>query len=84
MFKKRLIFNSHSPTTKLSTVVVAVLCCFQIEAISWDVPLQVNEPTWMQFAGVFKDDSDFKEIMDAIRAERTSNDDSEVDPSYYL
>lgn len=55
-----------------------------IEAISWDVPLRVNEPTWMQFAGVFKDDSDFKEIMDAIRAERTSNDDSEVDPSYYL
>jgi transcriptional regulator NrdR family protein len=42
------------------------------------------EPTWMKFAGVFKDDSDFAAIMQSIRAERTSDDDSEVDPSYYL
>lgn len=55
-----------------------------IEAISWDVPVQASEPTWMQFAGVFRDDPDFQEIMEAIRAERTSEDDSEVDPSYYL
>jgi len=37
----------------------------------------------MQFAGVFQDDPDFQAIMDAIRAERLSDDDSEVDPSYY-
>jgi predicted RNase H-like HicB family nuclease len=55
-----------------------------IEAISWDVPVQSLEPAWMKFAGVFQDDLDFKEIMEKIRAERTSNDDSEVDPSYYL
>ncbi|MDZ7959858.1 MAG: hypothetical protein RMY34_18575 [Aulosira sp. DedQUE10] len=55
-----------------------------IEAISWNVPLDASPPTWMQFAGVFQDDPDFQEIMDKIRAERTSDDDTEVDPSYYL
>jgi predicted RNase H-like HicB family nuclease len=55
-----------------------------IEAISWNVPIQASEPTWMKFSGVFKDDSDFAAIMESIRAERTSDDDSEVDPSYYL
>jgi hypothetical protein len=38
----------------------------------------------MKFAGVFQDDSDFAAIMESIRAERTSDDDSAVDPSYYL
>jgi hypothetical protein len=39
--------------------------------------------SWMQFAGVFKDDVDFLEIMKEIRAERDLDDESEVDPSYY-
>ena len=43
-----------------------------------------SKPAWIKFVGVFKDDSDFQEIMEAIRAERTSDDDSKVDPSYYL
>ena len=43
-----------------------------------------QNPHGIKFAGVFKDDSDFQEIMEAIRAERTSDDDSQVDPSYYL
>ncbi|MBA3923229.1 MAG: hypothetical protein H0X31_16670 [Nostocaceae cyanobacterium] len=55
-----------------------------LETTSWDVPVQSLEPTWMQFAGVFKDDSDFESVMETIQKERTSNDDSEVDPSYYL
>ena len=55
-----------------------------MEAISWSVPIQASEPAWMKFAGVFKDDADFAAIMESIRAERTDNDDSEVDPSYYL
>ena len=56
----------------------------KIEAISGNVPIQASEPTWMKFAGVFKDDPDFVAIMESIRAERTSDDESEVDPSYYL
>lgn len=55
-----------------------------IEAISWDVPVQHSEPAWMKFAGVFKDDPDFEEVMESLRAERTRDDDSEVDPSYYM
>jgi hypothetical protein len=55
-----------------------------IETISWNVPIQTSEPSWMKFAGVFKDDADFAAIMESIRAERNSDDDSEVDPSYYL
>ncbi|HAT13678.1 MAG TPA: hypothetical protein DCS91_09000 [Microcoleaceae bacterium UBA11344] len=55
-----------------------------MEAISWNVPIQTSEPSWMKFAGVFKDDADFAAIIESIRAERTSDDDSEVDPSYYL
>jgi predicted RNase H-like HicB family nuclease len=55
-----------------------------IEALSWIVPVPTSQPDWMQFAGVFKDDSDFREIMDAMRAERLPDDDSEVDPSYYM
>ncbi|WP_373538707.1 hypothetical protein [Chamaesiphon sp.] len=38
---------------------------------------------WMKYAGVFKDDVDFLEIMQEIRAERDLDDESEVDPSYY-
>lgn len=55
-----------------------------IEAISWNVPLDASAPTWMQFAGVFQDDPDFQEIMNEIRSQRTSDDDTEVDSSYYL
>ncbi|WP_088241402.1 hypothetical protein [Calothrix rhizosoleniae] len=56
-----------------------------IQAISWDVPpIKDLQPSWMQFAGVFKDDPDFQKMMSAIQAERTSDDESEVDPSYYL
>jgi predicted RNase H-like HicB family nuclease len=55
-----------------------------MEAISWNVPILTSEPTWMKFAGIFKGDADFAAIMESIRAERTSDDESEVDPSYYL
>ena len=54
-----------------------------IETIDWEVPLDSVEPAWMKYSGVFKDDADFLEIMEAMRAERTSDDDSEVEASYY-
>jgi hypothetical protein len=55
-----------------------------IEAISWQVPIQTSEPAWMKFAGIFEDDIDFTTITESIRAERTTDDDSEIDSSYYL
>ncbi len=39
---------------------------------------------WIKVAGLFKDDPYFAEIALSIRAERESNDDSEVDPSLYI
>ena len=37
----------------------------------------------MQYAGIFENDLDFQAIVSEIAAERTSADESEVDPSYY-
>lgn len=48
-------------------------------------PDAVDSPddSWLQYAGMFKDDPDFAEITAAIRAEQDSDDESEVDPSVY-
>jgi hypothetical protein len=44
---------------------------------------QIAENPWVKFAGIFKNDEYFAKIADAIRAERESEDDTEVDPSVY-
>jgi hypothetical protein len=38
----------------------------------------------MQYTGIFENDLDFQAIVSEITAERTSEDESEVDSSYYL
>ncbi|MBD2502374.1 hypothetical protein [Anabaena azotica] len=46
----------------------------KIEIIPVEIKLhqeEVENP-WMKFAGVFKDDTDFAEIADALRAERNA------------
>ncbi len=45
--------------------------------------IETVDPTWMKYAGMFKDDVDFLEVMREIRAERDSDDESEVDSAYY-
>jgi hypothetical protein len=44
----------------------------------------VTEPAWTKFVGIFEDDADFAAIVDEMRAERESDDESEIDPAYYL
>jgi hypothetical protein len=39
--------------------------------------------TSIQYAGIFENDLDFQAIVSEINAERTSEDESEVDSSYY-
>jgi hypothetical protein len=56
----------------------------QIETVSWTTPLDNPSPNWREFARIFENDANFQEIIDKLQAERTSDDDSEVDPSYYL
>jgi hypothetical protein len=48
-----------------------------------DPHTNLSENPWIKFSGIFKDDSDFAEIAEEIRAERLSDDESEVDPSVY-
>jgi predicted RNase H-like HicB family nuclease len=38
---------------------------------------------WVKYAGIFENDPDFAAIATAIRAERDTDDDTEVDPSTY-
>jgi len=45
--------------------------------------IEQAENPWVKFAGMFENDPDWAEIAAAIRAERESDDDSEVDPSVY-
>ena len=55
----------------------------RLEAISWNVPVNASDNMGMEFVGVFQDDPDFQAISRDLLAERASEDDSEVDPSYY-
>jgi hypothetical protein len=43
-----------------------------------------TKPAWTKFVGIFEDDADFAAIVDQLRAERESDDASEIDPAYYL
>lgn len=54
------------------------------------LPLEVSSTTakqpespWIKYAGLFEDDPDFAAIAANIRAERDTDDDTEVDPSAY-
>ncbi len=42
------------------------------------------KPAWTKFVGIFQDDADFAAIVDELRAERESDDESEINPVYYL
>lgn len=55
-----------------------------IEAFSWNVPAPTPAPAWLKFAGIFRDDPDFYSIATSLQAERNLDDESEVDPTYYL
>ena len=55
----------------------------RLEAISWDIPVDALDHPGMEFVGVFQDDPDFQVISRDLLTERSSEDDSEVDPSYY-
>ncbi|BBD70074.1 hypothetical protein NIES4072_64540 [Nostoc commune NIES-4072] len=48
----------------------------KIEIIPLEIQLSQNEAEnpWMKFAGVFKDDADFAEIANNLRAERNAVD----------
>lgn len=55
----------------------------RLEAISWNIPVNSSDSIGIEYVGVFQDDLDFQVISRDLLAERGSEDDSEVDPSYY-
>jgi hypothetical protein len=60
------------------------------KVMPWVIPVPpsdaavVTKPAWAKFVGIFEDDADFAAIVDEMRAERELDDESEIDPAYYL
>jgi predicted RNase H-like HicB family nuclease len=46
-------------------------------------PVEASKRGWLKYAGIFENNPYFDQIMEAIQAERDSDDESEVDPSVY-
>lgn len=44
------------------------------QIISFQIPTSPAQNPWIEFAGMFKDDADFADIAQAIRAERSSTE----------
>lgn len=42
-----------------------------------------SDSPWIKYAGIFQDDPDFAAIAAAIRAERDTDDDRDLDPAVY-
>jgi hypothetical protein len=55
----------------------------RIEFLPLEIPTEKLDSPWIKYAGMFQDDPDFAEIAAAMRAERSVEDDTEVDPSVY-
>ena len=55
-----------------------------IETLTWEISPPEATPAWLAFAGTFRNDPDFASITESLRAEHTSDNESEVNPSYYL
>lgn len=55
------------------------------EALTWRLPVNhTEEPAWLKFAGIFKNNADFAEIMKEIQAVRETWGDEDMDESEYL
>ena len=69
----------EAPTTEQAVQELKTLLSTRLEKIEI-IPLEIQlsqseaENPWIQFAGVFKDDADFAEIANNLRAERNAVD----------
>jgi hypothetical protein len=67
----------------LETLLADRLKDTDIISLELPIPTANAQSPWTKLFGLFKDDPDFAEIAADIRAERDTDDDSEVDPSVY-
>ncbi len=70
----------EAPTQEQAVTALRQLLVLRLERLEI-IPLEVRlspgvplENPWMKFAGVFKDDTDFAAIADALRAERETGE----------
>ncbi len=68
--------------------VVLVEKMTHVEVRPWSIALptvdgETNEPAWAKFAGIFKDNPMFDQVMEQIQADRDAWGDEEIDPSEY-
>jgi predicted RNase H-like HicB family nuclease len=59
-----------------------------VEVRPWSIVLptvegETAEPAWAKFAGIFKDNPMFDQVMEQIQADRDAWGDEEIDPSEY-
>jgi predicted RNase H-like HicB family nuclease len=57
-----------------------------VEVRPWSIALPTvegEEPTWAKFAGIFKDNPMFDQVMEQIQADRDAWGNEEMDPSEY-
>jgi hypothetical protein len=59
------------------------LATAEIVLLEIRLPHETTACPWARYAGIFENDPDFAEIARELRAERESDDESEVDPALY-
>jgi hypothetical protein len=68
---------------KLQTLLTEQLATAEVVPLEIKLPHEAANHPWAKYAGIFKDDLDFTEIARELRAERESDDESEIDPAVY-
>jgi mRNA interferase RelE/StbE len=88
----RVIYTVNDELVEVLVVAIATLQSALLEklqnteALEWAVPIQTTEPSpaWLKFAGVFKYNPDFSEILEEIKAARDAWGDEMIDESEYV
>jgi len=68
---------------KLQKLLTEQLAAAEVVPLEIKLPHEAAPHPWAKYAGIFKNDPDFTEIARGFRAERESNDESEIDSAVY-
>ena len=68
---------------KLQKLLTEQLSAAEVVPLEIRLPHEAANHPWAKYVGIFKNDPDFAEIARELRAERESEDESEIDPAVY-
>ena len=68
---------------KLQALLTEQLSTAEVVPLEIKLPHEAAHHSWAKYAGIFENDPDFTEIAKELRAERESEDESEIDPAVY-